>query len=146
MLVRRVARKYGGGLRDSVVTMGVPGDVDVKKEVLFLRDFTGFTGGHLKVWDYFNHVLSSSGYVPMIWFSRRSRWDASNPWQNSQQYVLASRTSVNPDVLFLEGMDWLILPEQHREASRIPIINLVQHVRHAWPENRRETPGDPDLL
>jgi hypothetical protein len=29
--------------------------------VAFHRHFTGFTGGHLKVFDYFNHVCSSPG-------------------------------------------------------------------------------------
>ena len=39
------------------------------KEVLFFRDFKKFQGGHLKVWDYFNHVRSSPDHVPRVRFS-----------------------------------------------------------------------------
>lgn len=107
------------------------------KEVLFYRNFKSFTGGQLKVWDYFNHVLHVPNYVPKICFSRDSIWDESNPWSGLQRYVVDSGTLTCPDILFLGGLDWLNLPEEQRESSPTPIINLIQHVRHAWPSDPR---------
>ena len=109
------------------------------KNVLFYRDFRGFTGGHLKVWDYFNHVRHSRQHVPQIYFSKRSRWDASNPWRNAKPYILESGSLAKPDLIFLAGMDWLTLTKTERECAPVPIINLIQHVRHADPENPRYT-------
>ena len=106
------------------------------KVVLFYRDFKAFSGGHLKVWHYFNHVLLSQKHVPKIYFSNRSRWDASNPWQNAKPYILESGALAKPDVIFLAGMDWLSLTETQREYSPVPIINLIQGLRHARPKNR----------
>ena len=39
--------------------------------VLFYRDFKRFTGGDLKVWDYFNHVRSSPRHTALVRFTRR---------------------------------------------------------------------------
>jgi len=36
--------------------------------MLFYREFRRFTGGDLKVWDYFNHVLSTPGWEPYVRF------------------------------------------------------------------------------
>jgi hypothetical protein len=101
-----------------------------KKLVLFHRDFRGFTGGHLKVWHYFNHVASSPAHEPRVAFSAESKWDASNPWFPSPDY-LSSWTPEEADILFLAGTDWQALPEAQRLASSKPIINLIQHPRHA---------------
>jgi hypothetical protein len=35
-----------------------------RQSILFYRDYGGFTGGHLKVWDYFNHVRFCQYYDP----------------------------------------------------------------------------------
>lgn len=105
------------------------------KKVLFHRDFAGFTGGHLKVWDYFNHVRHSTRYRPFIRFSRESLWDESNPWRGAEG-VLAPDAPLDADILFLGGLDWLMLEPRARDDSRIPIVNLVQGARHAQP-------GDP---
>src|SRR5690606_25130358 len=37
------------------------------------------------------------------------------------------------DVLFLGGMDWAVLSDPFSPPR--PVINLVQHVRHAWPDH-----------
>jgi len=106
------------------------------KEVLFFRDFRKFQGGHLKVWDYFNHVLSSPDHVPKVRFSRESVWDESNPWLRIRSFVLAPDAPSRPDILFLAGTDWRTLSESERERSPVPIINLIQHTRHGFA-------GDP---
>lgn len=105
-----------------------------KRTVLFYRDFRGFTGGHLKVWDYFNHVLQAPGYHPQIAFSADSLWDSTNPWLPMREQVLAQWHADHADLLFLAGMDWSILSEAQRRFPPKPVINLIQHVRHGDPK------------
>lgn len=118
--------------------------------VLFYRDFHGFTGGHLKVWNYFNHTLQSQIYQPYISFTPNSVWDSTNPWSLFPEQVVggncprsAGKTlNSSPqgikdfgknagDILFLAGLDWLRLPEEIRRNPPVPIINLIQGFRHA---------------
>jgi len=101
-----------------------------QRRVLFHRDFRGFTGGHLKVWDYFNHVASFPEYNAVIAFSAESKWDATNPWLQSRERVAPWNPS-DSDVLFLAGTDWRALPVSQRTHRHGPILNLIQHPRHA---------------
>jgi glycosyltransferase involved in cell wall biosynthesis len=105
------------------------------KTVLFHRNYQRFQGGHLKVFHYFEHVRSSSSYDARIRFSSNSVWDASNPWSALRETVIGADESVPPDVLFLAGMDWQSLEPEGRAASPVPIVNLVQALRHADETN-----------
>lgn len=108
-----------------------------RQSFLFYRDYGGFTGGHLKVWDYFNHVQFSQRYSPLIYFTPQSSWDASNPWLNLERKLILSQPLEYSDIIFMEGLDWQFLDERYKNNSPIPIINLIQHVRHAYPDNPR---------
>src|SRR4029079_15604246 len=101
------------------------------KQVLFFRDFKRFTGGDLKVFDYFNHVLSSGDHEARVSFTDESDWSESNPWARSKEYLVLPGEDVKPDVLFLSGVDWRRLDPAERAESPIPIVNLEQHVKHA---------------
>lgn len=102
------------------------------KTVLFLRDFKGFTGGHLKVWHYYNHVCSDIKFHPYILFTNESLWNDSNPWLSAKNFSNNTKSDrFLPDIAFLAGLDWLRW--QHKDKN-IPTINLIQHVRHANPE------------
>jgi Glycosyl transferases group 1 len=111
--------------------MIAPSSAD-KKTVLFHRDFRRFTGGHLKVWDYFNHVAASTSYEARIAFTRESIWDETNPWSKSRERVTEWKPET-ADVLFLAGKDWQCLPADKAQSFSKPIINLIQHPRHADP-------------
>ena len=106
-----------------------------KKLVLFHRDFQAFSGGHLKVWNYFNHVLSSASHEPRIAFSGESKWDATNPWLKVQNYT-ANWEPDHADILFLAGTDWRAVSKRDRRNFPKPIINLIQHPRHAEPKEK----------
>jgi glycosyltransferase involved in cell wall biosynthesis len=98
--------------------------------VFFFRTFKRFQGGHLKVWDYYNHVLSSD-FVPYIHFAADSVWDETNPW--TALALPETDDPPDPDILFLGGSDWRYVPDKQRDDSPVPLINLIQHVRHADP-------------
>jgi hypothetical protein len=102
--------------------------------VLFHRDFRGFTGGHLKVWDYYQYIQSSNSFHAEIYFTPESVWQK-NPWNVVKNKTLTKWLPYNSDILFLAGMDWLALSENNRKKPPSPIVNLVQHVRHADRNN-----------
>lgn len=102
-------------------------------DVLFHRDYRGFSGGHLKVWDYFQHVAQSKEFFPHVYFSPSSVWDETNPWCGMRPQTQSRWAPDEADVLFLAGQDWNALPPAARRESAQPIINLIQGVRHADP-------------
>jgi hypothetical protein len=99
--------------------------------VLFHRKYRRFHGGHLKVWPYFNHVLNAPGYDARVMFDANSTWDSSNPWNDARDRVIDSLDGFVPDVLFVAGRDWQRLLGLGLLDRDIPILNLIQHVRHA---------------
>jgi glycosyltransferase involved in cell wall biosynthesis len=107
------------------------------RTVLFYRNYRKFHGGHQKVWDYFSHVLASSEFTPRIEFSPRTNWNPTNPWWNAREYVVAKERFVHPDVFFVAGRDWLMLDQHPDTRANIPVLNLVQHVRHADEKSTR---------
>jgi hypothetical protein len=69
-------------------------------------------------------------------FTADSSWDATNPWNAAREHVLGAEEEVDFDVLFLSGVDWRgMIPIEQRAEYRKPIINLVQHVWHACPND-----------
>ncbi len=99
--------------------------------VLFHRKYRRFHGGHLKVWNYFNHVLAAPGFDARVLFDANSSWDQSNPWSHARESVIDSLEFVEPDALFIAGRDWQRLDEFGLLDKGLPILNLIQHVRHA---------------
>ena len=97
------------------------------RTILFHRDFGGLTGGHLKVWDYYRHATHSRRYRPRIYLTPESVRDAGNPWLSGPSPPLTAWRPAAADVLFLAGLDWEAVPE----PVAMPVINLVQGVRHA---------------
>ena len=103
--------------------------------VLFHRYFGGLTGGHLKLWDYFCHVQNIAGYQARICFSPDSTWDQTNPWLPIREKVLDKWRPEGADISFLAGMDWNALTVEQRTRPAVPVINLIQGVRHADPQH-----------
>lgn len=97
--------------------------------LLFHRDFTEYTGGHGKVWDYFRHARAL-GWDARVFLTERSLRDERNPWMADAGWIEPEWCPERADVLFLGGMDWAALPDPWLPPR--PVINLVQHVRHAW--------------
>ncbi|MGI9020722.1 MAG: glycosyltransferase family protein [Solirubrobacterales bacterium] len=106
------------------------------RTVLFFRDFRKFHGGHLKVWHYFSHVRSAPGHQARIAFTERSDWGEANPWNRAREDVVGSAADVSPDLFFVAGRDWQMM-DKHPAAGTIPVVNFLQHVRHADPASNR---------
>ncbi|MEB3320100.1 MAG: glycosyltransferase family 4 protein [Cyanobium sp.] len=102
----------------------------IKKSVLFHRKYGGFTGGHLKVYDYFNHCLLIEGLNPEIYIDPVS--DLSHLWKASGS-ILANYDPHDHDILFLAGNDWQALDNFPSIEEKKIVLNLIQHVRHADP-------------
>jgi glycosyltransferase involved in cell wall biosynthesis len=101
------------------------------RTVLFFRKYRRFHGGHLKVWDYFNHTLAADGYDARVLFDVDSNWDASNPWSNVRDLVVERPTDVQAQAYFVAGRDWQRMEALGLLESDLPIINFIQHTRHA---------------
>jgi hypothetical protein len=107
---------------------------DVKKTVLFYRNYKFFSGGQMKVRDYFNHVEASGSCEARICIAPSSSPD--NIWTD----VTASTSIYRPeqaDILFIAGMDWAALEPHPNIEERRTVINLIQSVQHALPRDPR---------
>lgn len=101
------------------------------RTILFFRKYRRFHGGHLKVWDYFNHTLAADGFDARVLFDEGSNWDASNPWISVRDLVVQSPKDAAPDAFFVAGRDWQRMEALGLLDLDLPIINLIQHTRHA---------------
>ena len=105
-----------------------------RKRLLFFRNYRAFQGGHLKVFDYFNHAKLSKRYAPEIFVTPESRPD--HLWR-SESGLVARYDPEQADCLFIAGMDWNALLPFPGIENDVPVINLIQHVRHAFPADPR---------
>lgn len=112
------------------------------RTLLFFRKYRRFHGGHLKVWHYFNHVRAAEGYDARVMFDIDSSWDRTNPWSAARDLVVDSLEGLKPDALFVAGRDWQRIEALGLLDQDIPILNLIQHVRHAgeWSIQSRYLP------
>lgn len=97
------------------------------KTVLFHRNYRGYSGGHGKVFDYYNHVKQAAGWAPVIYLTPDSNRDS--PWAGEP--VAPQYEPESADVLFLAGTDWRALDRHAGVETRKPVVNFVQGLRHA---------------
>ncbi len=107
------------------------GDDNIKA-ARFYRDFRRYTGGHQKVYDYFRHVQAHPDWQASIYWAKSSLPISETLWAGQSANLLEDFSLRGADLMFLAGMDW----EAYLAAAadpEIPVLNLVQHVRHADP-------------
>jgi glycosyltransferase involved in cell wall biosynthesis len=100
----------------------------MKRRLLFHRDYRRFSGGHLKVFDYLRHAQDSCRFAPAVYLTPRSVSVEQLP---SGAEPMASYDPASAHALFVAGLDWHALDAFHGIEDRVPVINLIQHVRHA---------------
>ncbi|MGH9017477.1 MAG: glycosyltransferase [Acidimicrobiales bacterium] len=122
--------------------MASVGEADRRPVMLFHRQFnevrgmTRISGGHLKVWHYFEHVETSTQFRPLLKTADRPL-AADNPWSAVPDAVVGRFARVRPAAYFLAGTDWEQLPRRRRANPGRPVVNLIQHVRHGNESDRR---------
>ncbi|PIL21984.1 hypothetical protein P775_01420 [Puniceibacterium antarcticum] len=84
------------------------------------------------MFDYFNHTLSCDNYLAEIHLTQNSATD--HPWRGKQG-VVKDYDPENAEILFVAGMDWTALAAHPGIEERVPVVNLVQGLRHASPSN-----------
>lgn len=103
----------------------------MSRRLAFHRDFRGYTGGHGKVWDYFNHANAHPAWQSTI-FQTAESIAQDNPWTRAGVRLESQWPPAETSALFLAGSDWLAWPAASDDR---PVINLVQGMRHADPDN-----------
>lgn len=107
------------------------------RTVFFQCHLTEFHGSHLKLWNYFTHVLAAPEFTPRIAFSSRTIWNETNPWLHEKDYIVDDPYSLPVDVFFLGGRHWAFAEKHPNWGHQTPVVNLVQHVNHADPADDR---------
>ena len=105
--------------------------VSPRRRVLFYRKYDQYSGGQQKVFDYFTHFLQHEGWEPSIYWHPESVDVSDTIWAEHHHLVVSSPNPDACDLLFLAGMDWQFVVSYQRLLP--PVINLIQHVRHADP-------------
>jgi glycosyltransferase involved in cell wall biosynthesis len=102
-------------------------------EMLFVRDFAGFSGGHLKFSDYMKHTAASGLATPVLYQTPRSRAVPGNIFNDHNG---ATIDELRPfPAYFVAGEDWFILDEAGVDPGGAPVVNLIQGFRHAVPRS-----------
>lgn len=98
-----------------------------RRRMLIYRDYRGYTGGHGKFLDYAGHIDAHPDWQALVYLTAGST-GVDNPFLDLPGRV--SRWDPDDcDALLLGGMDWDAVPATGNVAR--PIVNLLQHVRHA---------------
>ena len=98
-------------------------------DMLFVRDFAGFTGGHLKFADYIGHTMASGLVRPVFYQTAQSR---SVPGNIFNDHHCPTIDVLRPfSAYFVAGTDWFILDRASIDPHGAPVINLIQDFRHA---------------
>ena len=103
------------------------------RRVLFHRNYDQYSGGQQKVLDYFTHFLHHLDWEPYILWHPESVDVSETIWAEYEQRVVSTLDLDSYDLLFLAGMDWRYVLSA--EKVHPPVINLIQHVRHADPSS-----------
>jgi glycosyltransferase involved in cell wall biosynthesis len=102
-------------------------------KMLFVRDFQGVSGGHLKYRNYLDHTKRIPGINPELYLTPTSLKEESNPFLASG--VPTRSQLVESDSYFVAGMDWSLLDAAGIDPRGKPVVNLVQGLSHADPED-----------
>jgi Glycosyl transferases group 1 len=81
-------------------------------------------------------VRASPRHDALVRFTEESVWGPDNPWTQAREHVVSPDEEIRPDVMFLSGVDWTMIDRAEWSESRVPIVNLIQHVWHATPNDR----------
>ena len=99
------------------------------RRLLMRRQFLGHTGGHQKMFDYHQHAVAHGDWSALVHFTPDSV-SVMNPWRMAGVPEARTWAPADTDALLLGGLDWSAMPDVD---GPVPVVNLVQHLRHADP-------------
>lgn len=99
-----------------------------RQTMLFIRDYNRMLGGHLKVFDYANHVAASGLFDPVLYLTPEST--AQPPSALLPSEIRIVRDVVSADAYFVAGFNWEILDQAGVHLGNRPVVNLIQGLRH----------------
>jgi len=107
--------------------------------MLFCRHYERFFGGHLKHAHYVAHTAQHNGYQPALFFTAESHLPVGHPWEACADRIIPDLAIEQRAAVFVAGQDWLLLDKlvPGWDVGSRPVINLIQHVRHAEPANEQ---------
>jgi len=100
-------------------------------DMLFVRNFTAFSGGHLKLADYLRHTQAGGLARPVLYQTPASRAVAGNIFNGLD--CLSIEAPAPFASYFLAGEDWAILDRAGVDVGDAPVVNLLQGLAHADP-------------
>ena len=107
--------------------------------VLFYREYDGFSGGQLIHSQYFEAIMSIPGVEAGLYYVSQNFDFAASPWREYSQQLMRRWEPEWADIIFVAGLDWRIFPRQEALELKKPFVNLIQHIRHAQPDDPRFT-------
>lgn len=108
-----------------------------ERTILCFRDFRRFHGGHLKFYDYFEHIRAADGFTPRIAFGPKTSWDPTNPWIGSERYIVDDWRATPADAFMIAGRGWTMVDEHPDASDDTPVLNRIGGLRHADPDSNR---------
>lgn len=101
-----------------------------RHNLLFIRCVRHFTGGNIKVRDYFRHAAAHPSIDALIWFPPESRHRESDIWEGEAEGAIVDDLAphlAGARFVALNGKDWSLLPPS---ASPREMLHFVQHPGH----------------
>jgi hypothetical protein len=105
--------------------------------MLFVRDFAGFTGGHMKFATYLRHTAASGLANAVLYQTPQSRTVPDNIFNDHDGPTTAELRPF--PAYFVSGEDWFILDGAGIDPTGAPVINLIQDFRYADPKHPLHT-------
>jgi len=106
--------------------------------ILFLTSFFHFSGGQVKVRDYFRHCLEHPRLDPYLYFTPKfhEQYAGADVWRDIPETRIVREVELERyPVLFVTAKDWKYLPK-HVPLDGKAVINFHQSLNEAQPGSR----------
>ena len=101
------------------------------RRILFHRTNASWAGGNLVHAQYLKIISEMKNVLAQLYIGPEITSLTGTPWEGLDHLVTRAWQPLEADLLFLAGLDWLALQSFNRVEEQIPVVNLIQHVRHA---------------
>lgn len=106
--------------------------------ILFLTSFFNFSGGQVKVRDYFRHCLEHPSLEPYLYFTPKfhERYSGGGLWDEIPEERVVTEVALERyQAIFVTAKDWKYLPK-HLPLDGKLMINFHQSLNEVQPDRR----------